>query len=86
MLFALFWKRTTKWGAFAGIVSGGVSVILWEYVITPIGVKYGIDALTIYELLPAFIISCVAIVVVSLLGKAPEQEIIDEFEAVRAEK
>lgn len=86
VLFALFWKRTTKWGAFAGIVSGGISVILWEYVITPIGVKYGIDALTIYELLPAFIISCVAIVVVSLLGKAPEQEIIDEFEAVRAEK
>ena len=86
VLFALFWKRTTKWGAFAGIVSGGVSVIVWEYVITPIGVKYGIDALTIYELLPAFIISCVAIVVVSLLGKAPEQEIIDEFESVKAEK
>ncbi len=86
VLFALFWKRTTKWGAFAGIVAGGVSVILWEYVITPIGVTHGIDALTIYELLPAFIISSVAIVVVSLLTKAPEQEIIDEFEAVKAEK
>ena len=86
VLFALFWKRTNKWGAFAGIVAGGVSVILWEYVVTPLGVTHGIDALTIYELLPAFIISSVAIVVVSLLTKAPEQEIIDEFEAVKAEK
>ncbi len=83
VLFALFWKRTTKWGAFAGIISGGISVILWEYVVTPLGVKYSIDALTIYELLPAFIISSIAIVAVSLLTKAPEQEIIDEFEAVK---
>lgn len=85
VLFSLFWKRTNKWGAFAGIAAGGISVILWEYVVTPIGEKYAIDALTIYELLPAFIISSVAIVCVSLLTKAPEQEIVDEFEAVKAE-
>ena len=86
VLFSLFWKRTTKWGAFAGIVSGGISVIVWEYIITPLGVKHGIDALTIYELLPAFIISCIAIVVVSLATKAPEQEIVEEFEAVKNDK
>lgn len=85
VLFALFWKRTNKWGALAGIIAGGVSVIVWEYVITPIGVKHGIDALTIYELLPAFIIGCIAIVVVSLATKAPEQEILDEFEEVKSE-
>lgn len=86
VLFSLFWKRTTKWGAFAGIISGGASVIIWEYVVTPFGVNHGIDALTIYELLPAFIISCIAIVVVSLLTKAPDKEIIEEFEAVKADK
>jgi len=86
VLFSLFWKRTTKWGAFAGIIAGGASVILWEYVVTPLGVKHGIDALTIYELLPAFIIGSIAIVVVSLLTKAPDKEIIDEFEAVKADK
>ncbi len=86
VLFSLFWKRTNKWGAFAGIISGGASVILWEYVVTPLGVKHGIDALTIYELLPAFIIGCIAIVVVSLITKAPDKEIIEEFEAVKAEK
>lgn len=85
VLFSLFWKRTTKWGAFAGIFAGGVSVILWEYVVTPLGVKYSIPALTIYELLPAFIIGSVAIVAVSLLTKAPDKEIIDEFEAVKAD-
>ncbi len=84
VLFSLFWKRTNKWGAFAGIVAGGVSVILWEYVVTPFGVSHGIDALTIYELLPAFVISSIAIIVVSLLTKAPEKEIVDEFEAVKA--
>ena len=85
VLFALFWKRTNKWGALAGIISGGISVILWEYVVTPFGVKHGIDALTIYELLPAFIIGCLAIVIVSLATKAPEQEIVDEFEEVKSQ-
>ncbi len=86
VLFALFWKRTNKWGALAGIISGGLTVILWEYVVTPFGVKHGIEALTIYELLPAFIIACIGIVVVSLLTKAPDKEVIEEFEAVKAEK
>ena len=86
VLFSLFWKRTTKWGALSGIVAGGITVIVWEYVITPLGKTYGIEALTIYELLPAFIIACLAIVVVSLLTKAPDKEIIEEFEAVKAEK
>ena len=85
VLFALFWKRTTKWGALAGIVSGGASAIIWEYVITPFGASHGIDALTIYELLPAFIVSCIFIVVVSLATKAPDKEIIDEFEEVKAQ-
>lgn len=78
MLFALFWKRTTKWGALAGMASGGVSVIAWHYL------QGGI--FEIYELLPAFIISSLFIVVVSLLTKAPEQEVIDTFEEVKAMK
>lgn len=85
VLFSLFWKRTTKWGALAGIISGGAAAIIWEYVITPIGKAYSISALTIYELLPAFIISCLFIVIVSLATKAPEEEVIDEFEEVRSQ-
>ena len=78
VLFALFWKRTTKWGAFAGMVVGGVMIFVWKYVIAKIG---GVFA--IYELLPAFIVSCAFILVVSLLTKAPSKEITDVFEDVK---
>lgn len=81
VLFALFWKRTTKWGAFAGMIAGGAMVFIWKYGIATLG-----GAFAIYELLPAFAAGCIAIIVVSLLTKAPEQEVLDEFEAVKAMK
>lgn len=79
VLFSLFWKRTNKWGALAGMLSGGAMVFIWEYVLTPLG---GVFA--IYELLPAFIVACLAIVVVSLLTPAPSKEVIADFEKVSA--
>ena len=78
MLFSLFWKRTTKEGAVAGMISGGVMVFVWKLLISKIG---GVFA--IYELLPAFIISSIVIVAVSLATKKPSAEIEAEFEAVR---
>ena len=84
MLFSLFWKRTTKAGAIAGMLSGGIMVFVWKLLINPLGAKFGIQALTIYELLPAFIISCIFIVVVSLLSKKPTPDIEADFEAVKA--
>ena len=78
MLFSLFWKRTTRAGAVAGMVSGGGMVFLWKLVIKPLGGIFGI-----YELLPAFIFSAIVIVVVSLCTKKPSAEIEAEFEAVR---
>ncbi|MBQ4048653.1 MAG: sodium/proline symporter [Clostridia bacterium] len=79
MLFSLFWKRTTKAGAIAGMVSGAGMVFLWKLVISKLG---GVFA--IYELLPAFIVSAIFIVVFSLLSKAPSKEIEEDFEAVRS--
>jgi sodium/proline symporter len=81
ILFSLFWKRTTRAGAIAGILGGGGMVFLWKLVIRPAG-----GVLGIYELLPAFIFSCVMIIAVSLLTKKPSREIQDEFEAVKAMK
>lgn len=78
MLFALFWKRSNKYGAIAGLLSGGIMVFVWKFVVRPIG-----GAWNIYELLPAFIVASFFIIVVSLLTKAPEQEIIDEFESIK---
>lgn len=77
MLFSLFWKRTNRNGALAGMIVGGVMVFIWKYLIAPIG-----GILGIYELLPAFICSAVVIVVVSLLTAPPSKEIVEEFESV----
>ncbi|MEE0687095.1 MAG: sodium/proline symporter [Lachnospiraceae bacterium] len=77
MLASLFWKRSNKYGALAGMIVGGVMVFVWKYLIAPMG---GVWA--IYELLPAFVLSSITIVVVSLLTGAPDKEIVEEFESV----
>ena len=78
MLFSLFWKRTTQAGAVAGMVTGGVVVFLWKLVLKPLGGVFGI-----YELFPAFVLSCLAILVVSLLTPAPSAQIQQEFDLAR---
>ena len=77
MLFALFWKRCNKYGAIAGMASGMVMIFVWKYLVRPLG-----GAFNIYELLPAFIVSSIFIVVVSLCTKAPDDEIVAEFESI----
>ena len=81
MLFSLFWKRTTYAGAVAGMVSGGAMVFFWKLVINPLGGVW-----SIYCLLPAFIVSAIVIVVVSLCTPAPSAEMVVEFEDVRISK
>lgn len=77
VLFALFWRRSNKYGALAGMVSGGIMVFVWKYLIRPFG-----GAFDIYELLPAFIVASIFIVVVSLLTEEPSEEITKEFDEV----
>ncbi len=77
MLTALFWKRSNKFGAIAGLVVGGIMIFVWKFLVRPLGGTWDI-----YELLPAFICALVAIIVVSLLTKAPEQEITVEFDEI----
>ena len=78
ILFSLFWKRTTKQGAIAGMLAGGIMVFVWKLLINPFG---GVFA--VYELLPAFILSSIVIVAVSLLTKKPSREIEEEFEKAK---
>jgi len=79
ILFSLFWKRTTRSGAIAGMITGGSMVFIWNLLIKPIDGIFGI-----YELFPAFVLSCIAIVVVSLLSEEPSEDIQNEFESVKA--
>ena len=78
MLCALFWKRSNMQGALAGMIAGGVTVFLWKYLVRPLGGVWNI-----YELLPAFLVSLAAVVIVSLLTGKPEEEIEKEFEAAK---
>ncbi|CUH93475.1 sodium/proline symporter PutP [Herbinix luporum] len=78
ILFSLFWKRVTRAGAIAGMLSGGVTVFVWNLLIRPLGGYFDI-----YELFPAFVISCLVIVIVSLCTLPPSQEIQEEFEQVK---
>jgi Na+/proline symporter len=61
LLLALFWRRTTLWGVFAGLVSGTVITIVWKSVPALSGM--------VYELIPAFGISMVLVIVASLLTR-----------------
>ena len=77
-LCALFWKRSNKWGALAGMIGGGVMVFVLKYAISRLG-----GAWSIYELLPAFIFSLILDIVVSLLTNKPDETIAREFEAAK---
>ncbi|MBE6006593.1 MAG: sodium/proline symporter [Sarcina sp.] len=77
MLLALFWRRSNKQGAIAGLVAGGVMIFVWKFGIARLG---GIFA--IYELLPAFLIALAADVIVSLSTKAPSPVIVKHYDEV----
>ena len=79
---SLFWKRTNLYGAVAGILSGGITVLVWDYI--PLAGGKTIYAATgIYSLLVGFAVSFAFIVIISLCTKAPGQDIINEFEKAK---
>ncbi len=75
ILLALFWRGTTRNGALAGLVCGGITVILWHNL-------HG-GLFDLYEILPAFIICGVVAFVVSLLDKNKDAEMLAEFDKYR---
>ena len=80
VLCALFWKRTNKYGAIAGMLAGGITVFVWKFVVRKLCAGTVLD---IYELLPAFIVGLIVIVAVSLLTPAPSLEITDTYDEVK---
>ncbi|MGJ9457663.1 sodium/proline symporter PutP [Oceanobacillus sp. CF4.6] len=75
ILFSLFWRKTTRNGVLAGIIVGGITIFLWPLT--------GSD---LYEMVPGFILSSLAIVVFSLIGKGPTKEMQEEFDKVAGVK
>ena len=80
MLASLFWRRVNKYGAISGMVAGAIMIFVWKFAVRPLG--GGFD---IYELLPAFIVATITIVIVSLMTSPPDLEIIETFEDVKKE-
>lgn len=71
ILLSLYWKRMNWQGALAGILSGGATVLIWKNLIRPY--------FDMYELLPAFIVSLLFVIIVSKLTQEPSSEIEDEY-------
>ena len=81
VLLSLFWKRTNFQGAVAGIVTGALTVIVWDYIPLAGGQTLG-SATGLYSLAIGFALSLLAIVAVSLATPAPSAEMLEEFEDV----
>lgn len=91
MILSLFWKRTNKAGAVAGIVTGFLVTVLWNTFLGSciLGGIFGVEGLVlntpvtgVYELLPGFGIATLAIVVVSLLTGRPDASVEATFDEV----
>ncbi len=72
ILMSLFWKRTTRNGVLAGIVVGGVTVLVWKQ----------LELFGLYEIVPGFLFSLIAIYFVSLFDKEPSRELLATYEQV----
>ncbi|MEJ1097475.1 MULTISPECIES: sodium/proline symporter PutP [unclassified Pseudoxanthomonas] len=73
VVLSLFWKRMTRNGALVGMVVGAATVVLWKQ-----------TGSALYEMVPGFFASTIAIIVISLLGKAPSPQLQARHEQVRA--
>ncbi|MCI5620433.1 MAG: sodium/proline symporter PutP [Lachnospiraceae bacterium] len=81
VVLSLFWKRVNKPGAMVGIISGALTVLVWDYLPLVSGQTLA-AATSIYSLLIGFCVSLISIVVVTLCTKAPDESICKEFDDV----
>jgi len=82
VILSLYWKRTNRAGAIAGVIVGGLTVIIWSYIRLVDGATLGV-ATSLYSLVPGFFLAFAAIIVGSLVTKKPSDAILAEFETAR---
>ena len=75
ILLSLFWRGCTAKGAIAGLITGGVTVVAWHNIPASVSPIFGV-----YEILPAFILCLLVTVVVSLLDKNKDAQMLEEFD------
>lgn len=79
VLAALFWRRSNRQGAIAGMLAGGLTIFIWKYLVRPLG-----GIFDIYELLPAFVIGIVVLIIVSLLTKEPNSKVYNAYDKYKS--
>ncbi|WP_343208783.1 sodium/proline symporter PutP [Anaerolentibacter hominis] len=79
VLLSLYWKRSNLPGAVAGMLGGGLTVILWDY-IPIIGGQTPAAATGLYSLVVGFAVGLVLMIVVSLATKKPDSAMEQEFQ------
>ncbi len=84
VLLGLFWRRSNRIGAAAGMIGGGLMVILWDYI--PLGSATLAGYTGVYSLLPGFLFGLILMVVISLLTAKPTSEMLAEFDDVKRSK
>jgi len=68
---SLYWKKMTKNGALAGMLTGAITVLLWIYV--PITINGQSLSSVMYDIVPGFILCSLVIYVVSNI--APQDDV-----------
>jgi sodium/proline symporter len=72
LIMSLYWRRMNKWGALAGIVTGGVTVVVWA--------ELSGGIFDLYEIVPGVILAYIAIVVASLATEEPDLRVTADFD------
>ncbi|MDO4642107.1 MAG: sodium/proline symporter PutP [Neisseria sp.] len=86
VILSVLWKRMTSSGALAGMIAGALTVVAWaEWVKKPALALNETGWLTMYEIVPGFIVCGLVIVIVSLLSKTPTQAVVERFEKADAD-
>lgn len=73
ILLSLFWRKITRNGALAGIIVGGLTVLIWKQ----------FSWFGLYEIVPGFFFSMLAIYAVSLIDKAPNEKTLRIFDSIK---
>jgi sodium/proline symporter len=74
VILSLFWSRMNRQGCLAGILVGGITVVVWK--------QLSGGWFDVYEIVPGFIFATIAIIAVSLATPAPDDDVLETFEQV----
>ena len=72
MILSLFLRRMNRYAALAGIITGGLTVVIWK--------QLSGGSFDLYEIVPGFVFSLLSIVITGQLSPVPQQTVLQDFE------